>query len=271
MHRLLLIVLLESLLAAETPDAAEIMRRVAENVERADAARASYVYDQDVFVRIKRANGKLAQEESRKYIVAPTEKGADRKLVKVEGKILDGKREIKYDEAGFRRKDMDIDGALVDTFAREIMWRRNAVGPVVYWLPLQNLDKYTFKLEGEERYHGYDVYKIGFREADGKDDWEGEALIERNEFQPVLVTSAWTGKVPTAVAIGLGTNVKHIGAKITYQRFDKGIWFPVSSGGEMKLRVLFLYARTIAFSASNNGFRKTDVKSSVEFEDVAKN
>src|SRR5205823_371681 len=108
----------------------------------------------------KRANGKLAQEESRKYIVAPTEIGADRKLVKVDGKILDGKREIKYDEAGFRRKEMDIDAALVDTFARDIMWRRNAVGPMVYWFPLQNLDKYSFKLEGEERYHDYDVYKI---------------------------------------------------------------------------------------------------------------
>jgi hypothetical protein len=87
----------------------------------------------------------------------------------------------------------------------------------------------------------------------------------------VLVTSAWTGKVPAAVAIGLGTNVKQIGAKVTYQRFDKDVWFPVSFGGEMKLRVFFLYARTIAFSASNAGFRKTDVHTSVEFEDVTKN
>ena len=90
-------------------------------------------------------------------------------------------------------------------------------------------------------------------------------LIEKNELQPVLVTSAWTGKVPTAVTIALGTNVKQIGAKITYKRFDKDVWFPVECGGEVKLRVLFLYARTIAFSASNAEFRKTDVQSSVEF------
>jgi hypothetical protein len=203
-------------LSAQTPDAAEIMRRVSENVGRAEAARAAWVYDQDVFVRLKRANGKLAREESRQYTVAPTEKGAQRKLVKVEGKILEGKKEVAYSEAGYRQKDADIDGALVDTFAREIMWRRNSVGPM--------------------------VYRITFREKG--DAWEGEAPIERNEFQPVLVTSAWTGKVPAAVT--------------TYKRFDKDVWFPVRTGGELKLRVLFLCARTIAFSAANRDFRKTD-------------
>ena len=81
----------------------------------------------------------------------------------------------------------------------------------------------------------------------------------------MLVTSAWTGKVPTAVTIALGTNVKQIGAKITYKRFDKDVWFPVQTGGEMTLRVSFLYARTIAFSATNRDFRKADVQSSIEF------
>jgi hypothetical protein len=33
----------------------------------------------------------------------------------------------------------------------------------------------------------------------------------------------------------------------------------------MKVRVLFLYARTIAFSAANRDFRKADVQSSIEF------
>jgi hypothetical protein len=252
-------------LSAQTPDAAEIMRRVSENVGRAEAARAAWVYDQDVFVRLKRANGKLAREESRQYAVAPAEKGADRKLVKVEGKILEGKKETAYSEAGYRQKDVDIDGAIVDSLAREVMWREDSMGLMGYWDPLEskNLDKYAYKLEGEERYHDYDVYRITFREKE--DEWEGEALIERNEFQPVLVTSAWTGKVPTGVTIALGTNVKQIGAKITYKRFDKDVWFPVLCGGELKLRVLFLYARTIAFSAANRDFRKADVQSSIEF------
>jgi hypothetical protein len=259
------LLLVATSLLAQTPDASEIMRRVAENVDRAQAARAAWVYDQDVFVRLKRANGKLAREESRQYTVAPTEKGARRKLVGVKGKILEGRKEVVYNEANYRQKDVDIDGALVNTFAHELMWRRDNIGPMDYRFPLEskNLDQYQFKFEGDEHYRDYDVYRISFREKE--DSWEGEALIERNEYQPVLVTSAWRGRVPAAVAIGLGTNVKQIGAKTTYKRFDKDVWFPVETGGEMKLRVLFLYARTIAFSASNRDFRKTDVQSSIEF------
>ncbi len=136
------------------------------------------------------------------------------------------------------------------------------------WFPfeLNQLPRYSFKLEGEERYHEYDVYRISFREANPDDSWEGEALIERNEFQPVLVTTAWTGHIPKAATIALGTNVTQIGAKITFRRFDQNVWFPVSTGGELKLRVLFGYARTIAFSSANSGFRRTDVKSSIEFD-----
>jgi hypothetical protein len=263
--RLLLFLTIGAALHAQTPDAMEIMRRAAENADRAQAAREDWVYDQDVFVRLKRANGKLAREESRQYTVAPTEKGAQRKLVKVDGKILEGKKEVTYDKQGFRQNDRDIDGAIVGNLAGEVMWRRNSMGLMAYRGPVEskNLQKYDFKLEGEERYHDYDVYRITFRSKE--DFWEGEALIERNEFQPVLVTCAWTGKIPTAVTIGLGTNIKQIGAKITYKRFDKDVWFPVLCGGEMKLRVLFLYARTIAFSATNRDFRKTDVQSSIEY------
>ncbi|HEX4277350.1 MAG TPA: hypothetical protein VHZ74_18465 [Bryobacteraceae bacterium] len=265
MMRLSLLLLFAPLAFAETHDATEIMRRVAENVDRATAARAAWVYDQQVFIRLKRANGKLAREESRQYTVAPTGKGAKRKLVKVEGKIQQGTHVVNYSEAGFRQKDSDIDGAFTDSLARDLLWRRDSLGGMMYWFPLEskNLAKYKFKYEGEERYRDYDVFRISFHSLE--DEWAGEALIERNEYQPVLVTSAWLGKVPAAVTIALGTNVRQIGAKITYKRFDKDVWFPVEVGGEMKLRVLFLYARTIAFSASNKNFQKADVRSSVEF------
>jgi hypothetical protein len=254
-------------LRGETPDAVEIMRRVAQNADRAYAARASWVYDLDTFVRLKRANGKLAREENRNYSVAPTEKGAQRKLVRVDGKILDGRKEIQYDKAGYRQKDTDIDGAITDSISREIMWRKDSMGLTAYWDPLrsENLNKYRYKFEGEEHYKDYDVYRITWRSLSKDDPWEGEALIERNEYQPVLVTSAWTGKIPAAVTIALGVSVKNIGAKITYKRFDKDLWFPVQVGGEMTFRVLFLYARTIAFSGSNHDFHKADVQSSIEF------
>ncbi|HTA45897.1 MAG TPA: hypothetical protein VK789_25805 [Bryobacteraceae bacterium] len=256
-------------LAAQTPDASAIMRRVSENLDRSESARTHYVYDQDVFIRLQRANGKLAREESRQYAVAPTEKGAARKLVILQGKILEGKKEVDYTEAGYRRKNIDIDGALVDSFAREVMWRHSAI-PNMEWFPFErkDLNQYTFRLEGEERYRDYDVYRISFHMGVPEDQWEGEALIERNEYQPVLVTTAWTGHIPAAAKIAFGTNVQQIGAKISFKRFEKDVWFPVSCGGEMKLRVLFGYARIIAFSSNNSGFRKSDVQSSIEYDDM---
>jgi hypothetical protein len=65
MKLLVSVVIVGSSLLAQTPDAGEIMRRVAENVDRAQAARASWVYDQYIYDRLKRANGKQAREESR--------------------------------------------------------------------------------------------------------------------------------------------------------------------------------------------------------------
>lgn len=273
MTRCLALLLLAALpCAAETPTADAIMRRVAENQTKAQDARKNFVYDMNVFVRLKRANGKLAREESREYVVAPAPKGAKRNLVKVEGKILDGKRETTYSEAGYKTKDMDIDGALTDSFARDVMWSKNDLGPMLDWFPLttKRLEYYNFTLNGEENYLGHHVYKVAF-DGHGEDDdcWKGEALIEKNEFQPVLITSHWACKLPKAVTILLGISVHDIGAKITYQRFAKDVWFPVTCGGELKLRVLFGYARTIAFSAKNSGFPKADVQTAIEFETEA--
>jgi hypothetical protein len=251
------------------PTAAEIMRRAAENMNRAQVERALYVYDQNVFVRMKRANGKTAREESREYVIAPGEKGAKRKLVKLVGKVIEGRKEIPYSDPKFRVKKVDIDGELTDSFAHDLLWARHGK---VDWFPIhqKNLDHYSFKLEGTENYREYDVYRVTYQEL--KDDdgdsgcWTGEALIERNHFQPVLLTSSWDCKIPMAVKAFLGINVHHIGAKIVFRRFDNEVWFPVSCGGEMKFRVLFMYARTIAFSGSAGNFRKADVQSSIQFE-----
>ncbi|MEP6715756.1 MAG: hypothetical protein ABJC09_09275 [Terriglobia bacterium] len=254
-----------------TPTAEEIMCRVAENQQRAEVARSKFVYDMNVFVRLQRANGKVAREESRDYVVTPTPKGARRKLIKLEGKIFQGKTEVPYTKAGFEHKGVDIDSGITDGFANSVMWRKNSMAAGLGWFPLTggNQSRYEFKLEGEELYHDYDVYKISFQEmksGDQDDCWSGETLIERHEFQPVLIRTSWDCKIPRAVKIMLGFTISQIGAKVTYQRFDKDVWFPVQSGGELKVRALFLYARTIAFSAKNGGFRKADVNTAIVFE-----
>lgn len=147
---LLLLAALPALAEALTAD--EIMRRVADNQTKAQEARKNFVYDMNVFVRVKRANGKLAREETRDYVVAPGATGARRKLGKVEGKIVDGSHQINYSEAGFKTKDMDIDGSLTDSFAKEVMWGKSEIGPMVSWFPLsrQRLEYYKFKLEGKK-------------------------------------------------------------------------------------------------------------------------
>ena len=267
-----LLILLSVRAPAEQPPlpAAEIMRRTAENMDRAQTERALYVYDQNVFVRMKRANGKTAREENRDYVIVPGEKGAKRKLVKLEGKVVEGRKEIPYSDPKFRTKKIDIDGELTNSFAHDLLWSKDGK---IDWFPMHKdkVDHYVFTLDGTEKYHDYDVWRISYRPAKrGWDDddgcWTGEALIERSEFQPVLITSSWDCKVPLAVKALLGINVQHIGAKITFRRFDNDVWFPVSCGGEMKLRIFFMYARTIAFSASPDHFRKADVDSSIQFE-----
>lgn len=247
--------------------AEDIMCRVAENQQRAQAARAAYVFDMNVFVKLQRPHSKLAREESRDYVVAPTPAGAERKLLKIEGKIQDGNREIRYTDPKFRHKGVDIDGEITESFADDLLWKKDSNFASVDWFPLTQgrQKKATFLLEGEETYHDYPVYRISWQEHDDDECWTGEALIEKTEFQPVLVSTTFACKLPTAVKILLGTNVTQLGAKITYQRFAKDVWFPVNCGGELKLRVLFLYARTIAFSARNTGFRKTDVQSAIDF------
>jgi len=106
-------------------------------------------------------------------------------------------------------------------------------------------------------------------DCDDDDDstcWAGEALIDPKEYQPVLVTTWLAKSIPMAVQILLGTNIKHLGFKVAYQKFDEGLWFPVTYGGEFYVRGLFLYKRTIAMSVVNSGFQKADVSSVVSFQ-----
>lgn len=248
-------------------NADDIMCRVAENQQRAQAERAAYVYDMNIFVKLQRPHSKLAREESRDYTVAPTPAGAVRELRKLEGTIQEGDRRITYTDPKFRYKGMDVDGEITESFANDLLWKKDTNYASVNWFPItrDRMEHASFRLEGEELYHDYPVYRIAWQEHDEHECWTGEALIEKTEFQPVLITTAFSCKLPAAVKILLGTNVTRLGAKISYQRFAKDVWFPVTCGGEMKLRVLFLYSRTIAFSARNTGFRKTDVQSAIEF------
>ena len=57
------------------------------------------------------------------------------------------------------------------------------------------------------------------------------------------------------------------GFKVSYQKFDEGLWFPVTCGGEFKLKALFLYSRRAGLSLQNSDFQHV-VYSKVNYADV---
>jgi hypothetical protein len=135
--------------------------------------------------------------------------------------------------------------------------------------------KYRFQLAGEEIYHGLPVYRVTFTPKEKSADlnlsdesgpWEGEVLVSREDYQPALVSTKLAQKVPLVIRTALGTNIHGLGFSVRYEKFDDGIWFPVSYGTEFRVRALFFYNRSIMISLENSGFQRARVDTSIEFE-----
>jgi hypothetical protein len=268
------IALLPALAWAQTAD--EIMAKVAENQTRAEAARAGFVYRQNVLVRLKRADGKLAREEDREYTVTPEPDGVKREMVHFAGKYGVGGKEIPFSEPGEHYKDNDIDAdftkSLANNFGNDEK-SHDGINQDLFPLTAKKQKAYVFKLAGRETYHDRDVFRITFEPRpkghtdDDGEPWAGEALIDKADLTPVLITTHLAHGVPVLVKTVFGTNLQQIGFKVAYAKFDDNLWFPVTYSGEMKVRLLFLYARTISLGLVNSGFRRADVKSTITFED----
>jgi hypothetical protein len=78
-----------------------------------------------------------------------------------------------------------------------------------------------------------------------------------HEFEPVVVYTEMSRKIPLAVRTLLGTNLPGLGFSVTYDREPDGVWFPVSFGTEFRMRVLFFLARDVSMSLANTHFEKT--------------
>jgi len=61
-----------------------------------------------------------------------------------------------------------------------------------------------------------------------------------------------------------------LGFAVSYQKFDDGVWFPVSYGGEFELKAVFFYKRAISIAMTNSDFRRADVTSDITYSDDAK-
>ncbi len=276
--------------AAQTAE--EIMARVAANQDQAQELRSQYRFHQNVLVRVQRANGKLAREEIRDYRVVPTGKASKRELLHLEGKVLDGNRVIPFTATDYRYKGVDIDGEIVTGIIDNLSQpekkpsaesdvhmhvesdddndkTRDGISKELFPLSTWRQKHYTFKLDGEEEYRGHQVYRISFVPKKGKgedQDWAGEALIDKAALQPVMINTHPAFGIPIAVKVILGTNLQHVGFKVTYEKFPGDVWFPVSYGGELRFRVLFMYARRVSLGLINSEFERADVQSNVAFE-----
>jgi hypothetical protein len=251
-----------------------IMEKVAQNQDRAQEMRSAFVYRQTLLLRFKRGDGKTCREELRDFTVAPSANGTHKTLNGFLGKYLKGKELIEYNEPGYHYKGLDLDSELMTSFADDLAndeGSRDGIAPDLFPLTSQEQKKYVYTLKGKEAYRGKDVYRISFK-PNRKDlydgpAWAGEVLVDAHEYQPALVTTRYAQGIPFWVKTLLGTNVKHLGFKVEYERFDKDLWFPVSYGGEFQVKAVFFYERTMAIALRNSGFQRAEVSTSLSFEE----
>jgi hypothetical protein len=259
---------------AQAPDVREIMGRVGANQAKAQQARGAYVYNQKQLLRMRRGNGALAREERREYVVTPARQSSKKELAKFEGRYEYRGKSVSYDQPGYKYKDLDIDGDLINDMSNVMMSdgeSRDGIGHDLFPLTTKEQRKYDFHLVGTETYRGRTVHRVAFQPKAHHDsnedggDWKGEALIDAEEYEPVLVVTSLAAKIPAAVKILLGTDVKGLGFSVTYRKVEDGVWFPASYGGEFEVRGLYLYKRKISVSMVNTDFHKTDVNSTVVY------
>lgn len=268
-----MIALLVFMAQAADPAAADIMAKVAANQERAQQARSEFVYQQNLLIRFRRGNRKLAREERHEYSVVPTPGGVNKTLTHFAGKYEYKGKLVDYGKPHHEYKDVDIDGSLISDLAEDLTsdrGTRDGLGADLFPLTGREQKKYTFRLKGTETYRGRDVYRVEFSPDWSREEhscWAGEVLVDRNEFQPVVITTRLAKGLPFLVKTMLGTNLKYLGFSLAYERFGDGIWFPVSYGGEFEVRAVFLYKRLISISLANTGFRHTDVASRISYAD----
>jgi hypothetical protein len=244
-----------------TPSAAEIMRRVAENQDREQAARNQFIYQQVIHRTSRHKDGRLIKEEFWTYTVAPNAKGTQKKLVAVKGRYL---KKGKY--LTFEGEPVPEAGLLNVVFDDDDKTTRDGLDSDLFPLTTDKQKEYTFETAGERIVNDRPAYRIQFHPIDPHDfGWTGEALIDQEEFQPVHVYTQLSRKLPLAVRTMLGTDVHGLGLNVQYTRVDKDIWFPATYGTEFDVHAVFFLNRTFTESTENSNFRRATVDSHIEY------
>lgn len=244
------------------------MARVAENQAKTEDARRQFVYHQKQTVTIRQANGKVAREERREFEITPEARGGHRELLARQGRYEKDGEYVFFRNGGGEAAGVHagIDAGMVEGFSEEMTREnsRDGISNDQFPLTYHQQWKYEFRLAGVESYRGRRVYRVEFVPHE-RFGWKGEAWIDAEEYQPAFVTTKMAHGLPLAIKTLLGTDVHGYGYSVAYQRFEDGVWFPVSYGAEFSLHALFFYKRTITISMTNSDFRRADVNSHVSY------
>lgn len=278
--------------APATLTADEIMARVAQNQDRTEAARTHYVYMQHIRTVSRKPGGRVMCEEITDSRVSPQANTSHQQLLTLDGRLWRNGQYVHYktlqqdatDSKQVKTEREDLDGMdvdLVENLRKNLTndgsdekanagvdgaenrhdrsdGSRDGLGRGLFPLTSKRQQQYAFQLLGRQKMNGRDVYRVGFRPKDKNDfDWKGEAFIDVHEFEPVVVYTQMSRKIPLAVRTLLGTNLPGLGFSVTYDREPDGVWFPVSFGTEFRMRVLFFITRDISMSLVNSHFEKT--------------
>jgi len=259
------------------PTAQEVMERLAENQDSAIEQRNQFIYTQTSRVRIMKANKKLLRDESRRYDVVPGAKGSERKLIRAWGAYLEKGRQVPFEHASRQRNDDSPEADM----ANDLHESRFAVSSdgrgfenELFPLTKDELPHYRFELEGEEEFRQRGVYRIRFEPVEPnllkseRIRWHGEVLVDRQEFQPVLISTNLGKFLPFWLRTFLGVNVRQGGYSVSYRSLEPEVWFPVSYGTEFSVKALHFYKRMATVSLVSEGFRRTNVESAVSFDRV---
>ncbi len=270
---------------AASPDATTIMARVAANQDRSDSERAHYVYTQHA--RVASRKGKTIRcEETTDIRVTPTPTGSHQQILKLDGRLLVKGKYVPYTQIPEKksppkpseRSDSDSEGVSItlgdDSMDRDLVENmrdnltnrksRDGIGAGLFPLTSKTQADYLFHLAGQEHLNGHEVFHITFEPKEKSDYlWKGDAYIDTTAYQPVLVRTIMSRKMPFAVRTLLGTSLPGLGFTVIYAEQPGGIWFPVSFGTEFKMHVLFFLNREITVSAENRDFEKTHVSATI--------
>jgi len=263
-----LLALAAGVLFAAEPEAADIMKRVAENQDREQRERGRYIYEENIRVTTRRSNGKLAREEVADLLVTPTPTGTEKKRQSIRGRYWHKGRYLDF--SGDPVPDRDtLDGGLTSGFRDDLTnsESKDGIGKSLFPLTTDEQKDLRFELAAKQAVAGRDAYRIRFGPRDAKEfGWTGEALIDVEELQPLSVYTRLSRRIPFFIRTLFGTDVPGLGFSVKYARIDKDVWFPVSFGTEFRLHAVFFINRTITVSMENKNFRRATAESSVNYQ-----